>query len=62
MKLQEIIKPKKQTKSKRIKLIISEAQFRVLSDSIYQSALNETEKNDINNNILIKSKTNVKKK
>jgi len=31
MKLQENIKPKKQTKSKRIKLIISEAQFRVLS-------------------------------
>ncbi len=49
MKLQELVQVKKSPKSKKIKMIISEDQFRVLSDSIYQNVLNEQEQKTIKN-------------
>jgi hypothetical protein len=61
MKLQELVKEKKTTKSKRLKILISEAQFRVLSNSIHQNILNEQEKRKIKNIQLIKIKTNENK-
>jgi hypothetical protein len=61
MKLQELVKEKKTTKSKRLKILISEAQFRVLSNSIHQNILNEQEKRKIKNINLIKIKTNENK-
>ena len=62
MKLQELVQVKKPTKSKKIKMIISEAQFRVLSDSIYQNAMNEQKQKTIKHTHLIKVKSDVKKK
>ena len=61
MKLQELVKPKKPTKHKRLKILISEAQFRVLSDSIYQNVMNEQEQKTIKNTHLIKIKPNENK-
>ena len=61
MKLQELVKPKKPTKNKRLKILISEAQFRVLSDSIYQNVMNEQEQKTIKNTHLIKVKPNENK-
>ncbi len=62
MKLQELVQVKKPTKSKKFKMIISEAQFRVLSDSIYQNVMNEQKKKTIKYTHLIKVKSDVKKK
>ena len=61
MKLQELVKEKKPTKSSRLKILISEAQFRVLSDSIYQNVMNEQEQKTIKNTHLIKVKSNENK-
>lgn len=61
MKLQELVKPKKTTKPKRLKILISEAQFRVLSNSIHQNILNEQKKKTIKNTHLIKIKRNENK-
>ena len=61
MKLQELVKPKEPTKSKRLKILISEAQFRVLSNSIHQNILNEQEQKTIKNTHLIKIKPNENK-
>ena len=61
MKLQELVKPKKTTKNKRLKILISEAQFRVLSDSIYQNVMNEQEQKTIKKTHLIKIKRNENK-
>ena len=61
MKLQELVKPKKPTKPKRLKILISEAQFRVLSNSIHQNILNEREQKTIKNTHLIKIKPNENK-
>ena len=61
MKLQELVKPKKTTKNKRLKILISEAQFRVLSDSIYQNVMNEQEQKTIKKTHLIKIKPNENK-
>ena len=61
MKLQELVKPKKPTKPKRLKILISEAQFRVLSDSIHQNVLHEQEQKTIKNTHLIKIKPNENK-
>ena len=61
MKLQELVKPKNSTKPKRLKILISEAQFRVLSNSIHQNILNEQEQKTIKNTHLIKIKPNENK-
>ena len=61
MKLQELVKPKKPTKPKRLKILISEAQFLVLSNSIHQNILNEQEQKTIKNTHLIKIKPNKNK-
>jgi len=61
MKLQELVKPKKPTKPKRLKILISEAQFRVLSNSIHQNILNEQEQKTIKKTHLIKIKRNENK-
>ena len=61
MKLQELVKPKKTTKPKRLKILISEAQFRVLSNSIHQNILNEQKQKTIKNTHLIKIKRNENK-
>ena len=61
MKLQELVKPKKPTKPKRLKILISEAQFLVLSNSIHQNILNEQEQKTIKNTHLIKIKRNENK-
>ena len=58
MKLQELVKPKKPTKPKRFKMIITETQFKVLAKNV----LNEQEKKTIKNTHLIKKNTNAKKK
>jgi hypothetical protein len=58
MKLHELVKEKKPTNSKRMKIIISETQFKVLANNV----LNEQEKKTIKNTHLIKTKSNVKKK
>jgi hypothetical protein len=58
MKLHELVKEKKPTKSKRMKIIISETQFKALANNI----LNEQEKKTIKNTYLIKKNTNAKKK
>ena len=57
MKLQELVKEKKPTKSKRMKIIISETQFKALAHNI----LNEQEKKTIKNTHLIKIKSDAKK-
>jgi regulatory protein YycH of two-component signal transduction system YycFG len=58
MKLQELVKLKKTTKPKRLKILISEAQFRVLSNSIHQNILIEQEQKTIKNTHLINTKSN----
>jgi hypothetical protein len=57
MKLHELVKEKKPTNSKRMKIIISETQFKVLANNV----LNEQEKKTIKNTHLIKIKTNENK-
>ena len=56
MKLQELVKPKKLTKPKKLKMIITETQFKVLAKKV----LNEQEQKTIKNTHLIKTKSNVK--
>ncbi len=58
MKLQELVKEKKPTKSKRMKIIISETQFKALANNV----LIEQEKKTIKNTHLIKKNINAKKK
>ena len=58
MKLQELVKPKKPTKTKKFKMIISEIQFKALAKNV----LNEQEKKTIKHTHLIKKNTNEKKK
>jgi len=57
MKLQELVKPKKPTKPKKFKMIITEAQFKVLAKNV----LNEQEQKTIKNTHLIKIKPNENK-
>ena len=57
MKLQELVKPKKTTKSNRLKILISETQFKALANNV----LNEQEQKNINNTHLIKIKPNENK-
>ena len=57
MKLQELVKPKKPTKSKRLKILISETQFKALANNV----LNEQEKKTIRNTHLLKINPDVKK-
>ena len=57
MKLQELVKPKKLTKPKRLKILISEAQFKALANNV----LNEQEQKTIKNTHLIKIKRNENK-
>jgi hypothetical protein len=57
MKLQELVKPKKTTKCKRLKILISETQFKALANNV----LNEQEQKTIKNTHLIKTQSNVKK-
>jgi hypothetical protein len=56
MKLQELVKPIKPIKSKRVKMIITEIQFNALVNNF----LNEQELETIKNTHLIKTKSNVK--
>jgi len=56
MKLQELLKEKKPSKSKKMKLVITETQFKALAKNV----LNEQEKKTIKNTHLIKSKFNAK--
>jgi hypothetical protein len=58
MKLQELVKPKKPTKPNRLKILISEAQFKALANNV----LNEQEQKTIKNTHLIKVKSDAKKK
>ena len=58
MKLQELVQVKKSPKSKKIKMIITENQFKALANNV----LNEQEQKTIKNTHLIKVKSNVKKK
>jgi len=57
MKLQELLKEKKPSKSKKMKLVITETQFKALAKNV----LNEQEKKTIKNTHLFKSKFNAKK-
>jgi len=57
MKLQELVKPKKTTKPNRLKILISETQFKVLANNV----LNEQEQKTIKNTYLIKIKPNENK-
>ena len=57
MKLQELVKPKKPTKPKKLKMIITETQFKVLAKKV----LNEQEQKTIKNTHLIKVKPNENK-
>ena len=57
MKLQELVKPKKTTKSNRLKILISETQFKALANNV----LNEQEQKTIKNTHLIKIKRNENK-
>ena len=56
MKLQELVKEKKPTKSSRLKIIIFESQFKALARNV----LNEQEQKTIKNTHLIKTKSNGK--
>jgi hypothetical protein len=58
MKLQELVQVKKSPKSKKIKMIITENQFKALANNV----LNEQEQKTIKNTHLIKVKSDVKKK
>jgi hypothetical protein len=57
MKLQELVKPKKLTKPKRLKILISETQFKALANNV----LNEQEQKTIKKTHLIKIKRNENK-
>ena len=57
MKLQELVKEKKPTKSSRLKIIIFESQFKALARNV----LNEQEQKTIKNTHLIKIKPNENK-
>jgi hypothetical protein len=57
MKLQELLKEKKPSKSKKMKLVITETQFKALAKNV----LNEQEQKTIKNTHLIKAKFNAKK-
>ena len=57
MKLQELVKEKKSNKSRRMKIIISETQFKALAKNV----LNEQEQKTIKNTHLIKIKPNENK-
>jgi|LakMenEpi03Aug12_release.lakeMendotaPanAssembly.Ray.scaffolds.fasta_scaffold3859685_1 hypothetical protein len=57
MKLQELVKEKKPTKSSRLKIIIFESQFKALARNV----LNEQEQNTIKKTHLIKIKRNENK-
>ena len=57
MKLQELVKEKKPTKSSRLKIIIFESQFKALAKNV----LNEQEQKTIKNTHLIKIKPNENK-
>ena len=57
MKLQELVKPKKLTKPKRLKILISETQFKALAYNV----LNEQEQKTIKKTHLIKIKYNENK-
>jgi hypothetical protein len=57
MKLQELLKEKKTSKSKKMKLVITETQFKALAKNV----LNEQEQKTIKNTHLIKAKFNAKK-
>ena len=57
MKLQELVKEKKPTKSSRLKIIIFESQFKALAKNV----LNEQEQKTIKNTHLIKIKRNENK-
>ena len=57
MKLHELVKPKKTTKSKRLKILISETQFKSLANNV----LNEQEQKTIKKTHLIKNKHNENK-
>ena len=57
MKLQELVKEKKSNKSRRMKIIISETQFKALANNV----LNEQEQKTIKNTHLIKIKPNENK-
>ena len=58
MKLQELVKEIKPTKSSRLKIIIFESQFKALAKNV----LNEQEQKTIKNTHLIKVKSDAKKK
>jgi len=57
MKLQELLKEKKPSKSKKMKLVITETQFKALARNV----LNEQEKKSIKSTNLIKALPNAKK-
>ena len=57
MKLQELVKEKKPTKPKRLKILISETQFKALANNV----LSEQEQKTIKNTHLIKIKSDAKK-
>ena len=57
MKLQELVKEKKSNKSRRMKIIMSETQFKALANNV----LNEQEQKTIKNTHLIKIKPNENK-
>ena len=57
MKLQELVKPKKLTKPKRLKILISETQFKALANNV----INEQEQKTIKKTHLIKIKRNENK-
>ena len=57
MKLQELVKPQKTNKPKRLKILISETQFKALANNV----LNEQEQKTIKNTYLIKIKPNENK-
>ena len=57
MKLQELVKEIKPTKSSRLKIIIFESQFKALAKNV----LNEQEQKTIKNTHLIKLKPNENK-
>jgi hypothetical protein len=58
MKLHELVNRKNNPKTRKLKMIISECQFKTLAQNI----LNEQEKQTIRNTHLIKIKSNAKKK
>ena len=57
MKLQELLKEKKHLKTNKLKLVVTESQFRSLAKNV----LKEQEQGTIKRTQLIKSKFNAKK-